>query len=123
MEITKLLTQLKDNFKFEINIQRIYAKQNRLGIFCYYVSIADKFCPFKNREHDRDISPIYFEISINGIFVKCHDEECRRRVFPEYPIALPENIETEYPEMYLSMSTKYWKSDLCRKPASDSSSH
>ena len=116
LEITKLLGYLKITnqslAQFEINIERVYAKQNRLGIFCYYISITDKFCPFKNRKHERDVSPIYFEISINGVFVKCHDEECRRRVFPEYPLSLPEDFETEYPEMYLSMSTKYWKSEI-----------
>lgn len=112
-EITNLLLDLKKTntcfSKFDTSIQRIYAKQNRLGIFCYYVSINDKFCPFKNRQHERDTSPIYFEISINGIYMKCHDDECRRRVYPDNPISFPDNM---YPEMYLSMNTKYWKSEI-----------
>jgi P4 family phage/plasmid primase-like protien len=115
-EITSLLINLKTQndvlSDYDTSVQRIYAKQNRLGIFCYYVSINGKYCPFKNRQHSRDISPIYFEISINGIYMKCHDEECRRRIFPETGFTLPDNFETKYPEMYLSMSTKFWKSEV-----------
>jgi P4 family phage/plasmid primase-like protien len=115
-EISTLLVNLKaqnESLKdYDTSVQRIYAKQNRLGIFCYYVSINGKYCPFKNRQHERDVSPIYFEISINGIYMKCHDEECRRRLFPESGFALPEQFEQEYPEMYISMNTKFWKSEV-----------
>lgn len=115
-ELTNLLKYLKltngclENF--DLGMQRIYAKQNNVGIFCYYVGINSKYCPFKNREHERDVSPIYLEININGIYVKCHDEDCRRRVFPDKPLRLPDSFETEYPEIYLSMTTKYWKSEI-----------
>mgnify|MGYP000215055892 CR=1 FL=1 len=115
-EITSLLFNLKTQndvlSNYDTTVQRIYAKQNRVGIFCYYVSINGKYCPFKNREHERETSPIYFEISINGIYMKCHDEECRRRIFPDNGFALPDNFENEYPEMYISMSTKFWKSEV-----------
>lgn len=116
LELNRLILALKQQndclSNYDTSLQRIYAKQNRLGIFCYYVSINGKHCPFKDREHERDVSPIYFEISINGIFMKCHDEECRRRTFPETGFPLPDDFETEYPEIYLSMTTKYWRSEV-----------
>lgn len=116
LQLTKLLTYLKNTNEelssFDINPQRIYLKPNRMGIYCYYVSIVSKYCPFKNRDHQRDTSPIYFEISINGIYIKCHDDECRRRVYPDTPLRLPDDFETAYPEIYLSMTTKYWCSEV-----------
>lgn len=115
-EVKKILLDLKSQNKclenFDVTIQRIYAKQNKLGIFCYYVSINGKHCPFKHREHERDVSPIYFEFSINGIYMKCYDEECTRRVFPDSGFQLPEGFQEKYPELYLSMTTKYWRSEI-----------
>lgn len=115
-EIKNLLFDLKHSYEclsnFDMTVQRIYAKQNKLGIFCYYISINGKHCPFKNRQHERDVSPIYFEININGIHMKCHDEECRRRVYPDSGFQLPDNFDEKYPEVYLSMSTKYWNSEV-----------
>ena len=116
-EISKLLSFLKyskdTHFTYyNFNISRIVATQNKQGIFCYYVNIHDKLCPFVGRDHRRTQSPIYIEISINGIFMKCYDEECIRRKYPDEGIELPDNFEVEYPELYLSMTTKYWKSDI-----------
>ena len=120
IEIQNELVHLLQNLKltnnllqnFDLGIQRIYAKQNTMGIFCYYISINHKHCPFKDRHHEREGSPIYLEININGVYVKCHDEECRRRTFPEKQIQLPNTFETDYPQIYLSMTTKYWKSEI-----------
>ena len=115
-ELTKLLISIKEQNEclsnFDVSIKRIYLKPNKMGIYCYYVSINSKHCPFKDREHSRDVSPIYFEISINGIYIKCHDEECRRRVFPDSGFSLPDDFETVYPEIYVSMTTKYWRSEV-----------
>ena len=115
-ELSKLLNELKMTNEclqnFDVTIQRIYASQNKTGIFCYYVSVDEKFCPFKEREHIRPVSPIYFEISINGIYIKCYDEECLRRRYPDGGFKLPSNFATEYAQLYLSMTTKYWKSEI-----------
>ena len=115
-EVKQILLDLKSQNKclenFDVTIQRIYAKQNKLGIFCYYVSINGKHCPFKQREHERNVSPIYFEFSINGIYMKCYDEECTRRVFPDSGFQLPQDFQDKYPELYLSMTTKYWRSEI-----------
>lgn len=115
-EIKKLLIELKVTNRvlenININIERIYAAQNKYGMFCYYVSVKEKFCPFKEREHKRNSSPIYIEIGINGIFIKCYDQECIRKRFPETGIRMPSDFETLYPQLYLSMNTKYWKTDI-----------
>jgi P4 family phage/plasmid primase-like protien len=116
-EISKLLNFLKDVYSehlghYELNISRIVATQNKQGIFCYYISLQDKMCPFMGREHSRTQSPIYVEINMTGIYIKCYDQDCLRRKYPDEGFQLPENFENDYPELYLSMSTKYWKADI-----------
>jgi P4 family phage/plasmid primase-like protien len=115
-EISRLLMYFKDtnaslsNFKMEIN--RLCATQNKAGVFCYYVSLGDRYCVFKEREHARESSPVYMEISINGVYIKCYDSDCIARRYPEGGLKLPENFSEEYPQLYMSMSTKYWNTDV-----------
>lgn len=116
-EISKLLVCLKHLWSdylqdYTLNISRIVGCQNKQGIFCYYISINDKMCPFVGREHKRAQSPIYVEINTNGIYIKCYDQDCLRRKYPDEGLKLPDNFESEYPELYLSMTTKYWKADI-----------
>jgi len=116
-EISKLLSFLKDVHNehlehYDLNISRIVATQNKQGIFCYYVSLHDKMCPFMGREHSRKQSPIYIEINMTGIYIKCYDQDCLRRKYPDEGFQLPENFELDYPELFLSMTTKYWKADI-----------
>ena len=115
-DIKKLLYSLKETNEvlsnFDLNIERIYAAQNKMGLFCYYTSISERYCPFKERHHTRDSSPLYIEISPSGIFVKCYDQDCLRRRFPETGISFPENFENDYRELHLSMTTRYWRSEL-----------
>lgn len=98
--------------KFDFTIERIYATQNKAGLFCYYISVGEKYCPFKERCHKRQSSPIYIEIGINGLFIKCYDQDCLRRRYPENGIQLPKDLEINFPELYLSMTTKYWKAEV-----------
>lgn len=116
LEIARLLSAIRNEYsifqRYDTSITRIYAKPNVTGMFCYYVSISGKYCPFKCREHARNTSPIYFEINMNKIYMKCYDEECRRRVFPDQGIPLPDGFETVYPQMYLSMTTRYWNPEV-----------
>lgn len=116
-EIFKLIKNVKKNnskdlehYSFDIN--NINASLNTSSVFCYYISINDKHCPFKCREHIRKTSPIYLEISIKGIFIKCYDVECLKLTYPENGIKLPDNIENEYNELYKSMTDKYWNVNL-----------
>ena len=117
-EITKLLSDIKDihsdyfeNFNF-YDIGKVVATQNKSGIFCYYITLNDGYCPFKERHHKREASPIYMEINITGICIKCYDQDCLGRKHPEMGIKLPENFENMYPELFMSMSTRYWKSEV-----------
>lgn len=116
LEINLFLKTLKTENEclqnFDTTIEKIYAKQNKLGMFCYYISINGKFCPFKMREHARDTSPIYFEINPSKVYIRCRDSECLRRHFPDNGISLPESFEKDYPNTYLSMTTKYWHSEI-----------
>jgi P4 family phage/plasmid primase-like protien len=115
-EINRLLQHLKNTCSsienMDLKISRIYAAQNKFGMFCYYISINEKFCPFKQRKHKRESSPIYLEIGINGIFIKCHDHDCLRQRFPNTGIKMPDDFESLYPQLYLSMTTKYWKTEI-----------
>lgn len=115
-EISRLLVYLRDsnnclsNFKMEI--KRLCATRNKAGIFCYYISLGDKYCVFKGRDHMRESSPVYMEVSIGGVYMKCYDEDCISRRYPEGGFRLPEDFEGEYPNLYMSMSTKYWSTDV-----------
>jgi P4 family phage/plasmid primase-like protien len=106
----KMTTPILENVN--MSIDRIYATQNKMGFFCYYVSIKHKQCPFKEREHQRDSYPIYIEINMKGMYIKCYDQDCLRRCYPEEGIKLPSNFENDYPQLYLSMYTRYWKTEL-----------
>ena len=116
LELNHLLKNLKIENEclenFDTSIQKIYAKQNKTGMFCYYVSINGKYCPFKMREHQRESSPIYFEINPSKIYIRCRDSECLRRHFPDSGIMLPESFSKDYPNTFLSMTTKYWHSEI-----------
>jgi P4 family phage/plasmid primase-like protien len=115
-EISKFIEAMKSMNPvlgdFNMGIERIYATQNKMGFFCYYVSIKNKKCPFKEREHKRDSYPIYIEINMTGMYVKCYDQDCLRRCYPEEGLKLPSNFENDYPQLYLSMCTRYWKTEL-----------
>lgn len=119
-QIEKFLEHIKtvhDDFKdYTLNIQDIVSTQNKMGVFCYYIGITDKFCPFKNREHQRKGNPLYIELNIHGVSLRCRDEMCLHYNFPDIRIELHEKFSEDYPELYLSMSSKYWKSDIVVSP-------
>jgi P4 family phage/plasmid primase-like protien len=117
-EIVKLMSWLKREYKDDLSqyllndVTKYIPKSDNHGILHYYININDKFCPFYGREHIRESSPIYIDLSDKGIFIKCHDIDCLRCKFPDEGFNLPDNFEQEYPELYLSMNTKYWKADI-----------
>ena len=117
MDISNLLDYVKNKNSeylndYEFSIAKIVATQNKQGMLCYYVTLNDRLCPFMGREHKRAQSPIYVEISTIGIFIKCYDQDCIKRKFPDEGFKLPENFDNDYSALYLSMTTKYWKTDV-----------
>ncbi len=116
LEIEQLLNHLKntntDIKEFKMTINRVYAKQNSMGLFCYYLQLNEKMCPFKHSEHARDTSPIYIELNYTKMSIKCHDEDHTGQVYPENGIILPKELEKKFPKLFKSMSIKYYKSDL-----------
>ena len=94
----------------------IVAKPNKMGFFCFYVTLLNKYCYFKQREHMRESSPIYIEVSSYGIYVKCHDNDCLGRKYPDGGFELPQQLEKDYPELYSSICTKYWKTEIILTP-------
>ncbi len=115
-ELINLLTFIKSNnnnlSNLDISIQRINTTTNKMGFFSFYVNINDKYCLFKEREHQRQNSPIYFEINSSGIYLKCYDHDCLKRRYPDNGFKLPVNFDKEYPQLYLSMTTKYWNTEI-----------
>ena len=97
------------NYKFN-NIGKIVSTQNKNGIFCYYITLNETFCPFVKREHKRDSPPIFGELNMNGFVIKCYDTDCMSKKYGE--TILHESFITDYPQLYLSMNTRYYKSDL-----------
>lgn len=113
-EIKKYLGFLKDtetfkNYKFD-NVGKIVSTQNKNGIFCYYITLNETFCPFVNREHKRDSPPIFGELNMNGFVIKCYDNDCITQRYGDTP--LHESFITDYPQLYLSMNTRYYKSEI-----------
>ena len=120
-EISRLLDNIRNenlehlqNYNFDIS--KINSTQNKSAGLCYYITLNDKMCPFYSREHTRTQSPIYIELSLEGIYIKCHDEDCLRRKYPDEGLKLPSNFEQEYCELYMSMTSKYWKSEITITP-------
>jgi P4 family phage/plasmid primase-like protien len=115
-ELIKLLDFIKSNnpsiSNFDTSIQRINTTTNKVGFFSFYVNINGKYCIFKEREHQRQNSPIYFEINSSGIYLKCYDHDCLKRRYPENGFKLPQNFDKDYPQLFLSMSTKYWNTEV-----------
>lgn len=120
-DITNLLKDLKEKYDehlldYNFGISKVVAARNKSGVYCHYVTLNDRACPFVGREHRRASSPIYVEISINGVFIKCYDQDCLKRRYPDEGFKLPDNFENTYPELYISMTSRYWKSDIQISP-------
>ena len=90
-EIEEILKQLstKDIFNgMNLKPCSIVAKENKVGINCYYISIEEQFCPFKQRAHKRKNSPLYIEIKLNKAYIRCHDFDCEKSRIPEDGIVI-----------------------------------
>jgi P4 family phage/plasmid primase-like protien len=115
-EIEMLLAEAKEIHEclrdFDTGITRISAAKNKMGMYCYYVSIKERLCPFKEREHARPSGPLYIEIAPNGISVKCYDQDCARKRVPATPLQLPPDFDTKYPSLSKIMSSQLSKTDL-----------
>jgi P4 family phage/plasmid primase-like protien len=95
-------------------ITKITSKQNSFGTFCYYISFENdskRICPFEEREHSRKTNPIYLELTINGVSIRCYDSDCINKKYPNSPIELPKKIEIKYPNLYINMASKYENSN------------
>jgi hypothetical protein len=79
-EIAIMLNDIKntnDEIKdFNMTIESCRTKQNKIGMHCYYITVKHSHCPFKDRQHKRDSNPIYIELNMTGIYLKCHDSDC-----------------------------------------------
>lgn len=114
--ITDLLAELKSQndslSMFDLTLEKIVYAQNKTGHMCYYLSIKDRFCPFKEREHIRDSNPIYLELNRKGLVTRCFDEECLKKVYPKTPIELNETFQQDYPLLYKSLFISDWNKEV-----------
>ena len=94
-----------------VDVGKVSCHKNNNGMFCYYINIKGNecFCPFKNRSHKRESCPIYLELNSEGLFVRCYDSDCKTE---RYVLKMPLTFKTNYPELYLSINNKYWKSEV-----------
>lgn len=118
LEVVRLLRNIKNNNKiymdvYDCNVQnkdiKIKNMKNKVYI---YVNFKEKFCPFYDREHIRDTSPIYIEITNKRIYIKCHDIDCKGRKYPDEGMNMPLNYENEYKKLYKILNKKYWDTEL-----------
>ena len=118
VEITKYLQELKTNCdllkNFNVNsISSVKTVFNKISkTYNHYISLQEKYCPFKERQHIRDVSPIYIEICNNGTFIKCHDQDCKGKRYPESGLQSTILNATEYPNLYNSIHASYLPVEL-----------
>jgi P4 family phage/plasmid primase-like protien len=102
-------TEMFKGYTFD-NLGKIVSTQNKNGIFSYYITLNETYCPFVNREHKRDSPPIFGELNMNGFVIKCYDSDCISKKYGD--IQLNDSFITDYPQLYLSMNTRYYKSEI-----------
>lgn len=121
-EIIKLLRSMKVMEKnseylekYSMNsADKIKQCQNKNGMNCFYIGLenSDNYCPFVGRTHNRNTNPIYIEMIDNKMYIKCYDEDCLRKRYPDEGLIMPDDMSNMFPELYLSLRTKYWKSEI-----------
>lgn len=121
-EICRLLNDTKADHQsissFDFTPLKVVYVQNKAGLMCFYITIKETMCPFKEREHRRvankQSSSLYVELTNKGMCVRCFDEDCARRRFPEPIVKLPPRdvTSTKYPELYKHLFVKYWNTPV-----------
>jgi P4 family phage/plasmid primase-like protien len=111
--LLKELSQTNESFHMlDLTPEKIVYAQNKVGHMCYYVSIKDRFCPFKERAHTRETNPVYLELSRRGFTVRCFDEECLRKSFPKVPVPFSKSMQVDYSEVYKTLTTSSWNKEV-----------
>lgn len=102
-EIKSVLEGVQSTHTYFVNmdltVTAVSATRNKFGTYCYYIAIKESVCPFKNRTHSRESNPVYIELSNRGVSMKCYDQECLRRRFPDSGVSLPDNFSQLYPRL------------------------
>lgn len=128
-DIAKLMIDLKSNellrerikdieklTKFDLTCKRVTASKSKFtGLMNFYVVIADRFCPFKHREHKRDSNPIYLALTENGLTLRCYDVECVNKCYPNDLIKLPldwPEFSRLYPILTKYLTVKYYTAEV-----------
>jgi len=92
-EICEFLQSTKETFgelDFDIRSSTIKETTNRAGIPSLYINPREKqVCPFKGRCHSRKTNPVYVELNGRGAALRCFDEDCIVKRFPELGIPIP----------------------------------
>jgi P4 family phage/plasmid primase-like protien len=62
-----------------------------------FLSVKNKFCPIGDKVHNRTKSnptniPIYILINTKGVSIRCHNDECKGKFYPENPIGLNDEM-------------------------------
>lgn len=99
-EIQKLLEEKKEELglQFEMDDYTIKQTTNKAGVPSIYITpIQKQICPFKGECHARKTNPVYIQINkANNICVRCFDERCITKKFPEFGLPIKFN---NYPEL------------------------
>lgn len=108
-----VIQQLKDFLNYlktidykniDLTIRKITALKSKANKNIIYINIGEKHCPFEERLHNRSSSPLYLELSSNGICIRCYDEQCKIKRFPEEFIKIPQ--ENRYVEILKVLDPK-----------------
>lgn len=128
-EITQLLKDLKTDDilkeriknidkidKFNLDVSKVkHIKNKYTGLSDFYITIKERFCPFKGREHSRDSDYLYLDLSHKGLVVRCYDTECVRQHYPTDPIKLPldwPEFVKKYNTLTKLLTVKYYTAEV-----------
>jgi P4 family phage/plasmid primase-like protien len=104
LKCTKFNLGYLDEINKELDIQKINCGENNFNVN-YFITINNKYCPFKEREHIRFSNPVYIELNNNGLCFKCFDSECMNKIYPETYIRYEHLIDVNDKKHYEFMNS------------------
>jgi P4 family phage/plasmid primase-like protien len=106
--------------EFDLSIEKIrHLKNKYTGLSNFYILTKEQLCPFKNRQHKRDSSCIYIDLSYKGAFIRCYDQDCSTKLFPTDSIKFPLDwtpFIQKYPIVSRLLTVKYYQSHVDMTP-------
>ena len=77
------------DFLGECDVVSTKTVQARFGpMLC--INLGNRHCPFVDREHKRESNYLFLRLDKRGLVLKCHDDDCKDKYYPERPLSFLE---------------------------------